>query len=217
MATQSFELVMIAGPTPEKKFTLSKQEIIIGRDANADVVINIAEVSRRHSRMRLDPSGYVIEDLGSTNGTFVNGQRLTGAHMLRPGERIQLGEAVTLSYQVAAYDMDATIVTPSSGFDTVAAGQAPPRAAPPPPRPVQPMQPRPAQPAYSGHVPPGPAAPAAVMPVEEKEGRPWLWAGLGCVGVMICLVVVAAVAFDVLDLYCTPPFNSLLSFLYSCP
>ena len=219
MATQSFELVMTAGPTPEKKFTLSKQEIIIGRDANADVVINIAEVSRRHSRMRLEPSGYVIEDLGSTNGTFVNGQRLTGPHMLRPGERVQLGEAVTLAYQVAAFDMDATVVTPSSGFDTVAAGQAPmapPAAAAPPPRPVQPRQPPPVQPAYSGHVPPGPAAPV-VAPMEEKEGRPWLWAGLGCIGVIICLVVVGAVAFDVLDLYCAPPFNSLLSFLYSCP
>ncbi len=207
MATQSFELVMTAGPTPEKKFTLSKQEIIIGRDANADIVINIAEVSRRHTRMRLEPSGYVIEDLGSTNGTFVNGQRLSGPHMLRAGERIQLGEAVTLNYQVSAFDMDATVVTPSSGVATVAG--SPPAA--PPPRAVQP----PPQPAYSGHVPPGPAQVA--RPVEEKEGRPWLWAGLGCIGVMICLVIVGAVAFDSLDLYCTPPFNSLFSFLYTCP
>ena len=45
MATQSFELVMTVGPTPEKKFTLSKQEVIIGRDANADIVINIAEAT----------------------------------------------------------------------------------------------------------------------------------------------------------------------------
>lgn len=218
MATQSFELVMIVGPTPEKKFTLSKQEIIIGRDVNADVVINIAEVSRRHSRMRLEPGGYSIEDLGSTNGTFVNGQRLSGPHLLRSGERIQLGEAVTLVFQVAAYDMDATVVTPSSGFDTVAAGPATPAvAAPRQPRPAPSMQPYPAQqPAYSGRVPAGPAAPVPV-PVPEKEGRPWLWAGLGCVGVMICLVVIGAVAFDFLDLYCTPPFNSLFSFLYTCP
>ena len=215
MATQSFELVMTVGPTPEKKFTLSKQEVIIGRDANADIVINIAEVSRRHSRMRLEPSGYVIEDLGSTNGTFVNGQRLTGPHMLRPGERIQLGEAVTLPYQVAAYDMNATVVTPASGHDTVQGMQAPPAAAVPPPQPRA-VQAAPAQPSYSGQVPQGPAAP--VMPqVEERQSRPWLWAGLGCIGVMICLVVVGAVAFDILDLYCTPPFNSLLSFLYTCP
>jgi len=217
MATQSFELVMTTGPTPGEKYNLSKQEIIIGRDANADVVINIAEVSRRHSRMRLEPSGFMIEDLGSTNGTFVNGQRLTGPHMLRPGERIQLGEAVALTYQVASFDMNATVVTPSSGSDTITAGKAPPlAAAPPPPRPVQPMQPHAAQPAYSGHVPPGPAAPVA-PPMEEKEGRPWLWAGLGCIGVVICLVVVGAVAFDFMNLYCTPPFNSLLSIVYTCP
>jgi len=46
MATQSFELVMTSGPTPEKKFTLSKQEVIIGRDANADIVINIGNYNR---------------------------------------------------------------------------------------------------------------------------------------------------------------------------
>lgn len=217
MAAQSYELVMTSGPTPEKKFALSKQEIIIGRDANADVVINLAEVSRRHSRLRMEPSGYVIEDLGSTNGTFVDGRRLTGPHMLRPGERIQLGEAVTLSYQSTAHDVDATIVTPSSGFDTVSARPSPAAAPPPRARPAQPPPPAPQPaPAYSGRVPAGPAAPVG-PPVEEKESRPWLWASLGCVGVAICLIVVGAVAFDFLDLYCTPPFNSMFSFLYTCP
>jgi len=212
MATQSFQMIMTTGPEPNKSFDLSKPEIIIGRDVNADVVINIAEVSRRHSRMRMEASGFVIEDLGSTNGTFVNGQRLTGPHMLRPGDRIQLGEAVTLNFQVSQFDLNATVVTPSSGVDTVS-GVKPVRPPAPPPQPVQAP---PAQPAYSGQVPPGPAAPAAI-PEEEKSGRPWLWAGLGCVGVVICLVVVGAVAFDMMNMYCTPPFNSLFSVLYTCP
>lgn len=223
MATQSFQLVMTAGPTPEKVFPLSKQEIIIGRDTNADVSINIAEVSRRHARMRLEPSGFVIEDLGSTNGTFVNSQRLTGPHVLRPGERIQLGEAVTLAYQVSQYDLNATVVTPSSGVDTVSGMRPvspPPAAAPPPPQAPQAYQqqrpPAPQQ-AYSGQVPAGPPPAPMQPPQEEREGRPWLWAGLGCVGVAICLVVVGAVAFDMMNLYCTPPFNSLFSFLYTCP
>jgi hypothetical protein len=211
MATQAFQLVMNVGPTPNKVFDLSKQEIIIGRDANADVVINIAEVSRRHARMRLEASGYVIEDLGSTNGTFVNSQRLTGPNMLRPGDRIQLGEAVTLSYQVGQFDLHATVVTPSSSVDTVSGA----RPVMPPAAPPQPVQAPPAPPAYSGQVPAGPA-PVGV-PLPEKEGRPWLWASLGCVGVAICLVVVGAVAFDMMNMYCTPPFNSLFSFLYTCP
>ena len=223
MATQSFQLVMSAGPTPDKAFPLSKQEIIIGRDTNADISINIAEVSRRHARMRFEPNGFSIEDVGSTNGTFVNGQRLTSPQVLRPGDRIQLGEAVTMIYQVSQYDMNATVVPPSSSKETITPAQgmppvsAPPQARPaPPPAPARPPAPPPGQPVYSGQVPSGPPAQMA-PPVPEKEGRPWLWAGLGCVGVVLCLVAVGAIAFDMMNLYCTPPFNSLFSFVYTCP
>ncbi len=221
MATQSFQLIMSSGPTPNEVYPLSKQEIIIGRDATADVMVNIAEISRRHTRLRFEGGGFVVEDLGSTNGTFVNGQRLTGPQMLRPGDRIKLGEAVTLAYQVAQFDMNATVVTPSSHMDTLTPGQpvAPMQrsaAAPPPPiqRSAPPPQ-RPPQQGYAGQIPQGP--PQVAPPVPEKESRPWLWAGLGCVGVSICLVVVGALAFDMMNLYCSPPFNTLLSFLYSCP
>ncbi|MEN8173781.1 MAG: FHA domain-containing protein, partial [Chloroflexota bacterium] len=88
MSSQTFQMVMQTGPTPNKSFTLSKQEIIIGRDADADIVINVAEVSRRHTRLRLEANGYVVEDLGSTNGTFVNDSRLAGPVTLRPGDVI---------------------------------------------------------------------------------------------------------------------------------
>lgn len=220
MATQSFQLVMSQGPEPNKTFDLSKQEIIIGRDVNADVTVNIAEVSRRHARMRMEASGFVIEDLGSTNGTFVNGQRLTGPYMLRPGERIQLGEAVTFAYQVSQFDLNATVVTPSSGVNTVSGAKpAIPPAPAPAPQPARQPAPPAQQPVYSGQVPAGPPPQAPVgVPEEEKGGgRVWLWAGLGCVGVVICLVVVGAVAFDMMNMYCTPPFDSMLSFLYTCP
>ena len=220
MATQSFQLVMSSGPTPNEVYPLSKQEIIIGRDTNADIVINIAEISRRHTRFRFEGGGFLVEDLGSTNGTFVNGQRLTGPHMMRPGDRVKLGEAVTLAYQVAQYDMNATVVTPSSQKDTLTPGQpmspvqrqAAPAAVPPPVQRAAPP-PRPPQQGYAGQIP---QAPPMAPSVPEKEGRPWLWAGLGCVGVSICLFVVGAVAFDMMNLYCSPPFNTLFSFLYTC-
>ncbi|MEA3350593.1 MAG: FHA domain-containing protein [Chloroflexota bacterium] len=209
MTTQSYELIVVSGAEQGKKFVLSKQEMIVGREPSADISIDVAEISRQHTRLRLEANGYMIEDLGSTNGTFVNGRRLSGPHLLRPGERIQLGEAVTLAYQVA-HDPDATLVSPVRQSASVPQGRP---AAPPAPAPL----PRPpAQPAYSGQVPSGPPAPGA-PPVPEKEGKPWLWATLGCLGVMICLLVVGAIAFDTLNLYCTPPFNSLFGFLYTCP
>jgi len=204
MASQTFQMVMQTGPTPNKSFTLSKKEIIIGRDTNADIVINVAEISRQHTRLRLEANGYIAEDLGSTNGTFVNGSRLTGPITLRPGDIIQLGEAATLAYQTTQYDPDATIV--ASAKTNIA---APSRPAPAPIA-------KPAAPAFAGNVPASPAHADAPLP-QEKPSRPWLWASIGCLGVIICLAVVGAYIFDSMNLYCTPPFNLLSGILYPCP
>ena len=78
-------LIMRTGPNPGKSFELTKNELYIGRDINNDIVINDSEISRKHARLILQAGGYVLEDLGSTNGSFVNGQRLMGPHVLRPG------------------------------------------------------------------------------------------------------------------------------------
>ncbi len=92
----SIRLVINSGPTPGKAYPLEKPEIFIGRDLANDIVINDPEVSRRHARLSNQGNQYMIEDLGSTNGTSVNGQRLTGPYMLRPGEQITFGERVNL-------------------------------------------------------------------------------------------------------------------------
>lgn len=111
MVSQSFQLVMRVGPSPGKVFALTANEIILGRDIDNEIVINDAEISRRHTRMLIQEGGYVIEDLGSTNGTFVNGKKITGSHVLQPGQTIRLGENVTLSYEIAGFDPDATIAS----------------------------------------------------------------------------------------------------------
>ena len=82
MASQPFQLVMRAGPTPGKVFSLSKTELYLGRDISNDIVINDAEVSRKHVRLMLQSGQFVLEDLGSTNGTFVNNQRVAGCGSL---------------------------------------------------------------------------------------------------------------------------------------
>jgi predicted component of type VI protein secretion system len=199
MASHTFQMVMQTGPTPNKSFTLSKQEIVIGRDTNEDIVINVAEISRRHTRLRLEAKGYIIEDLGSTNGTFVNGNRLTGPQLLRTGDTVDLGDAVTLIFQSTILDPDATIVSPVKRQTAVS----------PPPAPVS-ATPTPAK-ASKGLA-------STAQPVEEeKPSRPWLWASVGCLGIIVCLVAIGAIAFDTMNLYCTPPFDSLLQMLYPCP
>jgi len=207
MTSQTFQLVMQTGPSPGKAFTLSKSEIIIGRDINADVVLNTAEVSRRHARLYLDGGAYVVEDLGSTNGTFINGQHLAMPTPLRSGDIIMLGEAATLVYEASQYDPNATMISPSGGPATI----APPKPASAAPQQMTPPAPQ----VYAGQVPAGPVAqqPQAVTPPytppvpEKRGGMSWLWAGVGCVVVLLCIMVVGLLIFDTLDLYCTPPFN----------
>lgn len=107
MAVRGFHLVMQEGPTQGQKIELGIAEFVLGRDPACDFVINDIEVSRRHARLIAQSGGYVIEDLGSTNGTFVEGQRVDTVRPLKPGEKIQLGERVTLRYEAEAEPSEA--------------------------------------------------------------------------------------------------------------
>ncbi len=69
----------------------AKTSLLIGRNPQADIPLQAPTVSWRHARLDRTPQGYVLTDLGSTNGTFVNGQRLTGPCLLRPGDVVQIG------------------------------------------------------------------------------------------------------------------------------
>ena len=70
--SSTYHLVMKKGPNPGQIFELDGTEFAIGRDINNDFVINDSEMSRKHAKIYIYGQGFVIEDLGSTNGTFVN-------------------------------------------------------------------------------------------------------------------------------------------------
>jgi signal transduction histidine kinase/ActR/RegA family two-component response regulator len=98
----SARLVVLDGPGRGRKFTI-QQEAIIGRSAGNTVIIDDGEVSRRHARISVgETGGYVIEDLGSSNGTAVNGVPIRGPSPLAIGDKIQLAERIVLV--VASYD-----------------------------------------------------------------------------------------------------------------
>ncbi len=76
-------------------FSLSGPQLVIGQSASADLVIDDPYVSGRHALVTIDGSGRVtIGDLNSTSGTFVNGERITGARVLEPGDRVQFADVV---------------------------------------------------------------------------------------------------------------------------
>jgi hypothetical protein len=67
-------------------------ELVLGRSGRCDVPIDEATVSRRHARLWRQPGRWLVQDLQSTNGTFVNGRQV-GRCELRPGDLLALGEA----------------------------------------------------------------------------------------------------------------------------
>lgn len=89
-----------AGPqgSAGRVFPLTRPVMVIGRRADQDIVLNDPSVSRAHARIEIALDGVAIVDLGSTNGTLLNG-RPTGRMraLLRAGDRIQIG-AILLEY-----------------------------------------------------------------------------------------------------------------------
>src|SRR5436853_4192307 len=121
-----------------------EQELVIGRSTPGQGSLGgDSEISRVHARVYRDTSGQLtVEDLGSTNGTFVNGNRISSPTPLRPGDELRVGQT-TLNVAGGAADEGATAV----GAVIPPAGVAPPPApVTPPTQPLPPAQPPPAGP-----------------------------------------------------------------------
>ncbi len=187
-----FQFVMRSGPTPGVTFPLEGDQLTIGRDANNGVPINDAEVSRKHSRLTFQGGKYVLEDLGSTNGTFVNGQRLAGPMVLKAGDVVSLGEQIVLMYDAINMDPGATIAVSRKSA----------RVDPPP---IQSSAPAPAV-QYS-------SAPVAStpLPATRKSNMTPVFIGGGVV-IFLCLCISFFVYVDAQYLWCT-----LFPFLGGCP
>ncbi|MBN1122582.1 MAG: FHA domain-containing protein [Anaerolineae bacterium] len=174
---------------------MNRDTVTIGRDITNDIVINDPEVSRHHARLVRTAAGYTLEDLRSTNGTFVNRQRISTPHPLSNGDLVGMGETVTLSYE--------TLGIPGQvpGEQTMPAqAQTVPSSMPPPAQPVSPS----AQPQY------------APPPMEEEtESDMSRWIVIGCAVmtlVFCCVLVIAAIYIDSNDLYCEIPIMQDMSF-----
>ncbi|HLX04931.1 MAG TPA: FHA domain-containing protein, partial [Candidatus Binatus sp.] len=85
------------GSSPPREYSLDKQTIAIGTHPSNDVVLDDSTVSRRHATITRKSGGFELADLGSTNGTFVNGRRLSGPTALKSGDEIKFG-AVRLAF-----------------------------------------------------------------------------------------------------------------------
>jgi pSer/pThr/pTyr-binding forkhead associated (FHA) protein len=99
-----------------------EDELLIGREAQgAGQLADDDEISRSHARVSLDGAVCVIEDLGSTNGTFVNGLRISAPQVLEAGDTIELGESTLVVRDMAQAPHDGAartvrlVVDPAAG------------------------------------------------------------------------------------------------------
>jgi predicted component of type VI protein secretion system len=76
------------------RFPIRRGETLIGRSAYCSIVISDPSVSREHAALRMSGEGLLVADLGSRNGTFVNGERVGDSRKLGPGDTIVLGRAL---------------------------------------------------------------------------------------------------------------------------
>jgi pSer/pThr/pTyr-binding forkhead associated (FHA) protein len=103
-------LVIKEGPSAGMTYPLEEDEIFIGRESNNSIQIDSPGVSRKHSRLTYQFDQYILEDLASSNGTFVNGERISQPRPLKNGDVIGLGKTIQLEYQELRPTISATML-----------------------------------------------------------------------------------------------------------
>jgi diguanylate cyclase (GGDEF)-like protein len=87
-------LVVISGRPLGKSFFITSNPMVLGRDLTADISIGETSISRRHTEFSIESGGIYCQDLGSTNGTFLNDQKLEGKQKLNDGDLIRCGSTI---------------------------------------------------------------------------------------------------------------------------
>jgi hypothetical protein len=196
MAVSGWQLLVLQGPRTGQIFDLDRPIVTIGREAGSEIVLEDPQVSRRHARLTLQGASYFVEDLGSTNGSFVNGRRVMSPTPLNPGDKLGLGDTVVLEVQGGL----------GAGETVVGRGQ--PQPTTPPPAPAF-GAPPPPPPAFG--TPPPPPAYGTPPPPSQKQGVScWVW-GCGClfliflvgvlIGVYIYFFAPASITGPIIDFF----------------
>ena len=94
------QLVIERGPLPGARMALAQLPAVIGRGTAAEITIDDPLISRRHAQISQLDGRFVVEDLGSINGVFVNEERIAAAHPLRHGDRISLGPNLRFRFEL---------------------------------------------------------------------------------------------------------------------
>jgi pilus assembly protein CpaF len=176
-----FAIIVTEKGGEQRRLEFDKSEITIGRVQGNDVILPKGNVSKRHARIVLKDGKFIIVDLKSTNGTYVNGRKITSPLVVKESDKIYIGDFIL------------GVEESGAGAGAAAGGPPPPEALPPPmpapnaapppappvpspyPRPPEPASapaPRPPAPTTTGARPPAPppmpaGPPAAIPPIPD--------------------------------------------------
>src|SRR5581483_1707915 len=149
-----FAIVVNEKGGEQKRLEFDKPEVTIGRVQGNDIILPKGNVSKRHSRIVLKDGKFIIVDLKSTNGTYVNGRKITSPLVVKSTDKIYIGDFI-LSIEDAA------------GAAASTSEEAPAAVAPPARAPAPPPPPRPTRPSLgAGNVP------SAAAPVRDEVSAP---------------------------------------------
>src|SRR5690349_13747609 len=152
----------------QRRMVFNKPEVTIGRVQGNDIVLPKGNVSKRHARIVLKDGKFIIVDLKSTNGTYVNGRKITSPLVVKESDKIYIGDFIVG-------------VDGSSGSGAGRGGGEPPRPVSSTPRPAARSAPMPAPGGMGG--PPmgggGMGAPMGGPPMGGGMGGPPMGGGMG--------------------------------------
>lgn len=94
-ASRVYVLRQLKGPGAPREVALSEDEVVIGRSRSADLMVESPELSRRHVKFQKHGNEYIVTDLQSRNGLYLDGVRIHSA-VLRNGDTVQMGNVTFL-------------------------------------------------------------------------------------------------------------------------
>jgi tetratricopeptide (TPR) repeat protein len=167
------KLVCTSGPKAGEEFLLNEEEYVIGRSTDNPICIPDSSVSRRHVQVRKLGAGWVVSDLGSGNGTLLNGEPLADETVLKDGDVITMGDSELQFSPGSGFNPEATMMMPAGG---VARADATMMIQMPTARPARPAASeggapaRPARPERGGAAPARPERGGGAAPARPERG-----------------------------------------------
>src|SRR5215467_3396685 len=143
-----FAIVVNEKGGEQKRLEFDKPEVTIGRVQGNDIILPKGNVSKRHSRIVLKDGKFIIVDLKSTNGTYVNGRKITSPLVLKETDKVYIGDFILTVEEGAGQPHSLTPlpppVPPGGVFDSAPPSSGPPSlVSNPPPVPKRPTAPPP--------------------------------------------------------------------------